>query len=130
MVYDDYETECLEAFLILSAEARKIERRGWDSEQEYQRKVGHLDRILGLLVTYRRLRDELEALAGEVVESADEAEAITRARAMLDEHADVEVTGTFRVLWVPSVANPNPWVVKDLTPYLDAADLEPGEDDA
>lgn len=84
---DDYEAECLEAFLILSTEARKIERRGWDSEQDYQRKVRHLDRILGLLNVYRALRDELETLVGEVRASWAEDHAIRRARWILSGEA-------------------------------------------
>lgn len=45
-VEPDFGGECREAFLRLSGEARAIERRGYDSEREYQKKAVAIDGVL------------------------------------------------------------------------------------
>lgn len=122
----DYEAESLMAFQIMSGEAGAIDRRGWDSEQEYQKQVSRIDKGLDQLAIYRGGTAAIAELVGE--ESADPAEedlCISAAHYWLAD--DVEVSGNVRVAYLPagSISDVRAPRVDELLAAGEAEDLTP-----
>lgn len=63
--YDEYESDCLEAFTRLAVEAAAIDpNRGYDSAKARANKVVAIDRVLDQLLVWRAIASELEHADG------------------------------------------------------------------
>lgn len=116
----DYEAEARMAFDIMSAEARTIERRGFDSEAAYQKQVSRIDNLLSKLLTYRALKAEALELTGEATADPSEEDLCIRAAQYWLEPTAQANYDALRFLSTPQPARPTlgEMEAEDLTPYL------------